>query len=292
MSFLNQEKLQEMVVSLDVCQQISVKFPESFEKTVFVWEKQKHGWKVVLRDEKTTDSEILPAPLAEEVFEQIPGRWTYFDPDKINAEKPAGQPQVTHDTEFTLSAEKDFNDEYDVSLKYRVSDDGKNGMTCGMSYNLVEKPMRNNLATAAIGAWVFVKMCQETSSQDYAEDQLPEESTKLVFSCQKWPNIVQEEIVWDSKAQRVSLEDEKGKVIKCCSAEDVDKIWDAYEKCDFGNWADEYYEPVLDGETWNLEFYGNDVCVRQIHGINGYPENWTNFQKFIKLCKRIAKKKD
>lgn len=90
MSFLNQEKLQEMVVSLDVCQQISVKFPESFEKTVFVWEKQKHGWKVVLRDEMTTDSEILPAPLAEEVFEQIPGRWTYFDPDKINAENPAG----------------------------------------------------------------------------------------------------------------------------------------------------------------------------------------------------------
>ncbi|MFD4854609.1 hypothetical protein ACFVV6_09980 [Bacillus mycoides] len=56
-------------------------------------------------------------------------------------------------------------------------------------------------------------------------------------------------------------------------------------KCDFINWAEEYYAYVLDGTHWSVRIEYDTHCEIK-KGSNNFPAKWTKF------CKAVAKVSD
>ncbi|MCQ2472426.1 MAG: hypothetical protein MJ147_10375 [Clostridia bacterium] len=53
------------------------------------------------------------------------------------------------------------------------------------------------------------------------------------------------------------------------------------EKINISGWQDEYYAPVLDGESWNLKYYTTDKKVKTIYGANAYPDEYDDLMKLL-----------
>lgn len=39
-------------------------------------------------------------------------------------------------------------------------------------------------------------------------------------------------------------------------------------------WKDEYYAPIMDGESWSLKYYTDDGKCKKVKGSNAYPKNY------------------
>ena len=57
-------------------------------------------------------------------------------------------------------------------------------------------------------------------------------------------------------------------------------------------WADDYFEPVLDGSCWNLKLYEGSNLVKESNGCNGYPprEQWHALSLLIDFCFAVTRR--
>ena len=72
--------------------------------------------------------------------------------------------------------------------------------------------------------------------------------------------------------------EKNGKKLECqLIGDNIQKLEKILNNLNIHTWDDEYYEPVMDGETWEIDvvFVSNEEKI--IHGYNGFPKNWKHF---------------
>ena len=57
-------------------------------------------------------------------------------------------------------------------------------------------------------------------------------------------------------------------------------------------WAEKYFEPVLDGSCWNLKLFEEDRLVKESNGCNGYPprDQWQALCSLVTFCSAVTRR--
>ena len=71
--------------------------------------------------------------------------------------------------------------------------------------------------------------------------------------------------------------DEGLKYEKEISSESIEIFQAKLNRLNFITWQDEYYNPVLDGEDWEIDITYNSSFRKKIFGLNGYPGENSNY---------------
>ncbi len=116
--------------------------------------------------------------------------------------------------------------------------------------------------------------------------------SKLVYTESNWPDVMGEKLTIDFASRKVIIDTPDERQIRKCTEADWQKIETLFSKCNFEEWKENYFEPVLDGTGWTLviEFTGDKK--KESHGSNGYPTEWKQFQSLKRFCKRLMKQDD
>ena len=107
------------------------------------------------------------------------------------------------------------------------------------------------------------------------------EILKLQFENHVWQCRNQGAIICISKNENngyfVSYEKNDNKLECHLIGEQVLELEKRLEELNIDTWKNEYHEPVLDGETWEMTVKFVDGREKSIQSFNGYPKNWKNF---------------
>ncbi len=57
-------------------------------------------------------------------------------------------------------------------------------------------------------------------------------------------------------------------------------------------WAEDYFEPVLDGMSWDLKLFEGSDLVKESSGCNGYPPNeqWQALCSLVTFCSVVTRR--
>lgn len=57
-------------------------------------------------------------------------------------------------------------------------------------------------------------------------------------------------------------------------------------------WAENYFEPVLDGMSWDLKLFEGSDLVKESSGSNGYPPNeqWQALCSLVAFCSVVTRR--
>ena len=116
---------------------------------------------------------------------------------------------------------------------------------------------------------------------------------KLVFHENTWP---------DAQGKTVTIDFGMNEII-------VDSMIEGVKWCRIGarerstieaklnigrpeEWAEDYFEPVLDGSCWNLKLFEGAGLVRESSGCNGYPprDQWQALRSLVTFCSAVTRR--
>ena len=57
-------------------------------------------------------------------------------------------------------------------------------------------------------------------------------------------------------------------------------------------WAEDYFEPVLEGMSWDLKLFEGSDLVKESSGCNGYPPNeqWQALCSLVAFCSTVTRR--
>lgn len=99
---------------------------------------------------------------------------------------------------------------------------------------------------------------------------------KLIFERHSWPAKCDKIVVTPNNADMLIKR-------TLCKAEKTDSITVAvpakeflekFDAIDVMAWDNDYFAPVLDGESWSLKYYTTDGNKKVVTGSNAYPEEY------------------
>lgn len=99
---------------------------------------------------------------------------------------------------------------------------------------------------------------------------------KLVFESSGW-NTDSDKIVVVHNGDDIIIKKTKSDVYVSTTEKatiPAEEFLKKLEKIDILNWEDDYFAPVLDGESWRLKYYTTDGTKKYIHGLNAYPKEY------------------
>ena len=116
--------------------------------------------------------------------------------------------------------------------------------------------------------------------------------SKLIFWAYTWPlNWWALTITAAERRVVCEIRDEDGKTETAdhrCGDAEWAKLEELLAKCNFSAWREEYDEPVLDGTCWHLEIQYADGQTMKSEGMNGYPDEWRDFETMCEYCEEIS----
>jgi hypothetical protein len=114
----------------------------------------------------------------------------------------------------------------------------------------------------------------------------------FTYSEHNWPELAAEKLKIDTANRKIVIDTKDERMIRKCTESDWLKLEKYVAACKFSAWEKEYFEPVLDGTTWDIEIVNSDGNTMESHGCNGYPVEWKQFLALKRFCHRLMKKDD
>ena len=121
---------------------------------------------------------------------------------------------------------------------------------------------------------------------------MKDEIATISYTESDWPKLMAEKLTIDAVNRKIIIDNKDERMIRKCTEADWQKIEHLISKCNFMQWKENYFEPVLDGTSWNLEIKFTDGRTHESHGSNGYPDEWKQFLSLKRLCRRLMKQDD
>ena len=117
--------------------------------------------------------------------------------------------------------------------------------------------------------------------------------TKLVFQEKTWPNPLGKTITIDFGMNEIIV-DSMIEGVKWCRIgfRELSTIEAKLNTSRPEEWAEDYFDPVMDGMMWDLKlFEGNDI-VKESSGCNGYPPNeqWQALCSLVTFCSAVTRR--
>ena len=117
--------------------------------------------------------------------------------------------------------------------------------------------------------------------------------TKLVFQENTWPDPLGKTITIDFGMNEIIV-DSMLEGIKWCRIGSRERST-IEAKLNTGRpdeWAEDYFEPVLDGSCWNLKLFEEDRLVKESSGCNGYPprDQWQALCSLVTFCSAVTRR--
>ena len=116
--------------------------------------------------------------------------------------------------------------------------------------------------------------------------------TKLVFRENTWPDL----------GKTITIDFGMNEII-------VDSVVEGIKWCRIGSrerstieaklntsrpeeWAEDYFEPVMDGMMWDLKLFEGENLVKESGGCNGYPpdEQWQALCSLVTFCSAVTRR--
>ena len=117
--------------------------------------------------------------------------------------------------------------------------------------------------------------------------------TKLVFQENTWPDTLGKTITIDFGMNEIIV-DSMIEGIKWCRIGSRERST-SEAKLNTGRpdeWAEDYFEPVLDGSCWTLKLFEENRLVKESNGCNGYPprDQWQAFCSLVTFCSAVTRR--
>ena len=82
---------------------------------------------------------------------------------------------------------------------------------------------------------------------------MKDEITTISYTENDWPKLMAEKLTIDAVNREIIINNKDERMIRKCTEADWQKIEHLISKCNFMQWKENYFEPVLDGTTWDIE---------------------------------------
>ena len=117
--------------------------------------------------------------------------------------------------------------------------------------------------------------------------------TKLVFHENAWPDTLGRTITIDFDMNEIVV-DSMIEGVKWCRIGSRERST-IEAKLSAGRpdeWSEDYFEPVLDGSSWNLKLFEGSALVKESSGCNAYPpdEQWQALCSLVTFCSAVARR--
>ena len=117
--------------------------------------------------------------------------------------------------------------------------------------------------------------------------------TKLVFRETSWPDVFGKTITIDLAQNEIIFESMQEGVKWCRIGSRERSTIEA--KLNTGRpeeWAENYYEPVMDGMMWDLKLFEGSNLVKESGGCNGFPPNeqWQALCSLLTFCATVTRR--
>ena len=117
--------------------------------------------------------------------------------------------------------------------------------------------------------------------------------TKLVFRETSWPDVLGKTITIDLAQNEIIFESFPEGVKWCRIGSRERSTIEA--KLNTGRpeeWAENYFEPVMDGMMWDLKLFEGSNLVKESGGCNGYPpdEQWQALCSLLTFCSAVTRR--
>ena len=107
------------------------------------------------------------------------------------------------------------------------------------------------------------------------------EIKKLRFENHVWECMNQGATIYICKNEDCSYYvsyKKNGKKLECqLTGDKIQKLENKLNNLNIHTWDNEYHEPVMDGESWEIDVVFVNGEEKNIQGFNGYPKNWKEF---------------
>ena len=116
---------------------------------------------------------------------------------------------------------------------------------------------------------------------------------KLVFHENTWPDVLGRTVTIDFGISEIVV-DSIAEGVKWCRIGPRERST-IEAKLNTGRpdeWAEDYFEPVLDGMSWNLKLFEGSALVKESSGCNGYPPNeqWQALCSLVAFCSAVTRR--
>ena len=117
--------------------------------------------------------------------------------------------------------------------------------------------------------------------------------TKLVFRETSWPDVLGKTITIDLAQNEIIFESFPEGVKWCRIGSRERSTIEA--KLNTGRpeeWAENYFEPVMDGMMWDLKLFEGSNLVKESGGCNGFPPNeqWQALCSLLTFCATVTRR--
>ena len=116
---------------------------------------------------------------------------------------------------------------------------------------------------------------------------------KLVFHENTWPDTLGKTITIDFGMNEIIV-DSMIEGIKWCriGARERSTIEAKLNTSRPDEWAEDYFDPVLDGMNWDLKLFEGSDLVKESSGCNGYPprEQWQALCSLVTFCSAVTRR--
>ncbi len=117
--------------------------------------------------------------------------------------------------------------------------------------------------------------------------------TKLVFREDTWPDTFGKTITIDFGMNEIIV-DSFVEGVKWCriGSRERSTIEAKLNTSRPEEWAEDYFEPVMDGMMWDLKLFEGDNLVKESGGCNGYPPNeqWQALCSLVTFCSAVTRR--
>ena len=116
---------------------------------------------------------------------------------------------------------------------------------------------------------------------------------KLVFQENTWPDVPGKTITIDFGMNEIIV-DSMIEGIKWCriGSRERSTIEAKLNTSRPDEWAQDYFEPVPDGMSWDLKLFEGSDLVKESSGCSGYPPNeqWQALRSLVTFCSAVTRR--